>query len=147
MASFNSVVLLGNVTRDVEVRYLQGGSAVCDIGLAVNEKYKKGDEWVEDVTFVDITLWGRTAEVAGEYLRKGSPVLISGRLKLDTWEKEGQKHSKLKVVGERMQLIGGKRGEHDQSRDESPSEYSQEPAKPTRTAKPCPVVDESEIPF
>lgn len=107
MASYNRVVLLGNLTRDVEVRYLQSGMAVTDIGLAVNDRRKnQAGEWVEQPTFVDVTLWGRTAEVAGEYLTKGSPILIEGRLKLDTWESDGQKRSKLKVVGERMQMLG-----------------------------------------
>ncbi len=111
MASFNRVVLLGNITRDIEVRYLQSGMAVTDIGLAVNDRRKNQQgEWVEETTFVDITLWGRTAEVAGEYLGKGSQVLIEGRLKLDQWEKDGQKHSKLRVVGERMQMTGSKGG-------------------------------------
>jgi single-strand DNA-binding protein len=109
MASFNRVILLGNITRDIEVKYLQSGTAVTEIGLAVNEKYKnQSGEWVEDVVFVDVTLWGRTAEIASEYLSKGSPVLIEGRLKLDRWEKDGQKHSKLRVTGERMQMLGSK---------------------------------------
>ena len=107
MASFNRVILIGNLTRDVELRYLQSGMAVTDIGLAVNEKYKNSNgEWIEEVTFVDVTVWGRTAEVMSEYLSKGSPVFIEGRLKLDSWEKDGQKRSKLKVVCEKMQLIG-----------------------------------------
>jgi single-strand DNA-binding protein len=111
MASYNRVVLLGNLTRDIELRYLQSGMAVTDIGLAVNDRRKsQSGEWVEETTFVDVTLWGRTAEVAGEYLSKGSPVLIEGRLKLDTWEKDGQKHSKLRVVGERMQMLGSRSG-------------------------------------
>ena len=111
MASFNRVILMGNLTRDPELRYIQSGMAVTDIGLAVNDRRKTATgEWVEETTFVDVTLWGRTAEVAGEYLTKGSPVLIEGRLKLDTWEKEGQKHSKLKVVCERMQMVGGRSG-------------------------------------
>jgi single-strand DNA-binding protein len=112
MASFNRVILMGNLTRDIEVRYLQSGTAVCDIGLAVNDRRKNQQtgEWIDEVTFVDITLWGRTAEVAGEYLSKGSPVMIEGRLKLDQWEKDGQKHSKLKVIGERMQMLGTKGG-------------------------------------
>lgn len=109
MASFNRVILLGNVTRDLELRYIPSGMAVTDLGLAVNHRYKNANgDWVEEATFVDVTLWGRTAEVACEYLSKGSPVLIEGRLKLDTWEKEGQKFSKLRVVGERMQLLGGR---------------------------------------
>ncbi len=112
MANFNRVILVGNLTRDVEVRYIQSGTAVTDIGLAVNDRVKRNDEWVEEPTFVDITLWGRTAEVAGEYLSKGSPVLIEGRLKFDTWDdrETGQKRSKLKVIGERMQMLGTRSG-------------------------------------
>ena len=111
MASFNKVILLGNVTRDPELRYIANGTAVTDIGLAVNDRRKTATgEWVEETTFVDVTLWGRTAEIAGEYVTKGSPLLIEGRLKLDTWEKDGKKNSKLRVVCERMQLLGG-RGE------------------------------------
>jgi single-strand DNA-binding protein len=106
MASFNRVVLLGNVTRNPELRYIASGTAVTDIGLAVNDRRKTPTgEWVEETTFVDVTLWGRTAEVACEYVTKGSPLLIEGRLKLDTWEKDGKKNSKLRVVGEKMQLL------------------------------------------
>ncbi len=109
MAAFNRVILMGNITTEIELRSTQGGTAVCDVSLAVNDRRKnQAGEWVEDTTFVDVTLWGRTAEVAAEYLGKGSPVLIEGRLKLDTWETDGQKRSKLKVVGERMQMIGSK---------------------------------------
>lgn len=108
MPTFNRVILIGNVTRDIELRYTQGGMAVTDLGLAINEKRKQGDHWVEETVFVDVTLWGRTAEVAGEYLTKGSPAMIEGRLKLDTWEKDGKKSSKLKVVGEKLQLLGGR---------------------------------------
>ncbi|MBC7352080.1 MAG: single-stranded DNA-binding protein [Thermogutta sp.] len=109
MASFNRVILVGNLTRDPEVRYTPSGTAVCDIGIAVNERRKSSTgEWIEEVVYVDVTLWGRTAEVAGEYLTKGSPVLIEGRLRLDTWEKEGEKRSKLRVVADRMQMLGGR---------------------------------------
>ena len=98
MASFNKVILVGNVTRDPELRYISSGTAVTDIGLAVNDRRKNAQgEWVEETTFVDVTLWGRTAEVAGEYVSKGSPLLIEGRLKLDQWEKDGKKNSKLRV--------------------------------------------------
>jgi len=110
MASYNRVVLLGNLTRDPELRYIPSGMAVSDIGMAINDRVKRNDQWTEETTFVDVTLWGRTAEVANEYLSKGSSVLIEGRLKLDTWEKDGQKRSKLKVVGEKMQMVGGKGG-------------------------------------
>jgi single-strand DNA-binding protein len=109
MASFNRVILVGNLTRDPELRYIPSGTAVTDVGLAVNDRRKAANgEWVEETTFVDVTLWGRTAEVASEYLSKGAPVLIEGRLKLDSWEKEGKKFSKLRVVGERMQMLGAK---------------------------------------
>ncbi|MGM0491294.1 MAG: single-stranded DNA-binding protein, partial [Planctomycetota bacterium] len=90
MANFNRVILLGNLTRDVELRYTPRQTAVTDIGLAVNDRRKSADgEWVEEATFVDVTLWGRTAEIASQYLGKGSPILVEGRLKLDTWETDG----------------------------------------------------------
>lgn len=118
MASFNKVILLGNVTRDPELRYIASGSAVTDIGLAVNDRRKTASgEWVEETTFVDVTLWGRTAEIAGEYVTKGSPLLIEGRLKLDTWEKDGKKNSKLRVVCDRMQLLGSRGGSGGSSTD------------------------------
>ena len=108
MASYNRVILVGNLTRDPELRYIPSGTAVTDIGMAINDRRKdQSGNWIEETTFVDVTLWARTAEVVCEYLSKGSSVLIEGRLKLDTWEKDGQKHSKLKVIGERMQMLGG----------------------------------------
>lgn len=111
MASYNRVILLGNITRDIEVKYLPSGMAVAEIGLAVNDRRKnQSGEWVDETTFVDVTLWGRTAEIAGEYLGKGSPVLIEGRLKLDQWETDGQKRSKLRVVCDRMQMVGPRGG-------------------------------------
>lgn len=111
MPSYNRVTLIGNVTRDLEIKYLQSGTAVTEMGLAMNDRRKdQSGNWVEETTFVDVTLWGRTAEVAGEYLTKGSSVFIEGRLKLDTWEKDGKKNYRLRVVGERMQMLGGKGG-------------------------------------
>jgi single-strand DNA-binding protein len=112
VASYNRVILMGNLTRDPELRYIQSGMAVTNLDLAVNDRRKTATgEWVEEVTFVnDVTVWGRQAETACEFLTKGSPVLIEGRLKLDAWEKDGQKHSKLKVVCERMQFVGGRGG-------------------------------------
>lgn len=126
MASFNKVILMGNLTRDPELRYTPGGTAVADVGIAVNDRRKNPQgEWIDETTFVDVTLWGRTAEVANEYLTKGSPVLIDGRLKLDTWENsDGQKRSKLKVVCERMQMIGGRGGGGSQQGGDA-SQYSQ----------------------
>lgn len=148
MASFNRVVLLGNLTQDVELRYLSSGTAVTDVRLAVNDRRKnQAGEWVEEATYVDVTLWGRTAEVAGEYLSKGSPILIEGRLKLDTWESDGQKRSKLKVVGERMQMIGSRGGSERSSgtaRDEN--QYSQ-PMKIDESQPAVASAQEEDIPF
>jgi single-strand DNA-binding protein len=130
MASFNRVILVGNLTRDPELRYIPSGTAVTDIGLAVNDRRKNAQgEWVEETTFVDVTLWARQAEVASEYLSKGAPVLIEGRLKLDTWEKEGKKQSKLRVVGERMQMLGG-RGQGGGSGPRSPGRATGESGPP-----------------
>ena len=128
MASYNRVILMGNLTRDVDLKYTQSGMAVTNFGIAVNEKRKQGDQWVDDPCFIDVTAWGKTAEVAGQYLSKGSPVFIEGRLKLDTWEKDGTKHSKLKVTCDRLQLIGSK-GEGGSRAPQSSSDasYSPEP--------------------
>ncbi|MFM8887220.1 MAG: single-stranded DNA-binding protein, partial [Chthoniobacterales bacterium] len=106
MASYNKVMLLGNLTRDPEVKYTPKGSAVADIGLAVNRTYTTdGGEKREEVTFVDVTMWGRQAEIAGEYLKKGRPLFVEGRLQLDSWDDKqtGQKRSKLRVVCENFQ--------------------------------------------
>ncbi len=111
MASFNKVILLGNLTRDPEVRYTPKGSAVCDLGIAVNRVYTTDSgEKREEVTYVDVVLWARLAEIAGEYLKKGRPVFIEGRLQMDTWDdkQSGQKRTKLRVVGESMQLLGSR---------------------------------------
>src|ERR1700709_608249 len=114
MASFNKVILVGNLTRDPQVKYTTGGTAVTEIGLAVSRQWfdKQANQKKEETTFVDVTLWGRTAEIAGEYLAKGRPVLIEGRLQLDSWDdkQSGQKRSKLKVIGETMQLLGSRPG-------------------------------------
>jgi single-strand DNA-binding protein len=146
MASFNRVILMGNITRDIELKYIQSGTAVTELGLAVNDRRKTSTgEWIDETTFVDVTLWGRTAEVASEYLEKGSPVLIEGRLKLDQWETEGQKRSKLRVVGEKMQMLAkGAGGGTPSSRPSSESEYSE--AAPTSSAPPTGPPDE-DIPF
>ena len=107
MASYNRVILMGNVTRDIELRYTNSGMAVTEVGLAVNDRRKNAaGEWVDEANYFDITMFGRTAEIAAEYLSKGSPVFIDGNLKYDTWEKDGQKRSKVHVICDRMQLIG-----------------------------------------
>ena len=149
MASFNKVILLGNLTRDPEVRYTPKGSAVTDLGIAVNRQYTlENGEKREEVTFVDVTFWGRTAEVAGEYLKKGRPIFIEGRLQLDTWDdkQSGQKRSKLRVVAEGMQLIGARPGggEMDENAGgaRSSGRATAPPPKPAATEP-----DDDEIPF
>ena len=152
MASFNKVILLGNLTRDPEVRYTPKGSAVCDLGIAINRSYTlDSGEKREEVTYVDVVLWARLAEIAGEYLKKGRPVFIEGRLQLDTWDdkQSGQKRSKLRVIGETMQLLGGRPpgaagggGEGGEGKESRPSKTTP-PPKPAAGAEP----DDDEIPF
>src|SRR5918996_916420 len=155
MASFNKVILLGNLTRDPEVRYTPKGTAVTELGMAVNRVYTaENGEKREETTFVDVTLWGRTAEIAGEYLKKGRPVFIEGRLQLDTWDDKqtGQKRTKLRVVGESMQLLGGRppgaagapaEASEEERQTRSSGKSSAPPPKPSASAEP----DDDEIPF
>ena len=152
MASFNKVILLGNLTRDPEVRYTPKGTAVAESGMAVNRVYTaENGEKREETTFVDVTLWGRTAEIAGEYLKKGRPVFIEGRLQLDSWEDKtsGQKRSKLKVVGEGLQLLGarpsgsGSTGGEEESSSAPRSSSKSAPPPKAAPAEP----DDDEIPF
>src|SRR4030088_1493884 len=113
MANLNRVLLIGNLTRDPEIRYTPKGTAVADIGLAVNRVFTGEDgEKREEVTFVDVVLWSRLAEIAEQYLKKGRPVFIEGRLQLDSWDDKqtGQKRSKLRVIGENMQMLGSRQG-------------------------------------
>jgi len=147
MASFNKVILLGNLTRDPEVRYTPKGSAVCDLGIAVNRVYTTDSgERREEVTYVDVVLWARLAEIAGEYLKKGRPVFIEGRLQMDTWDDKqtGQKRTKLRVVGESMQLLGGRPGGAGGGAETTgDNRQTSAPPKPPAAAQP----DEDEIPF
>ena len=107
MASFNRVMLMGNLTRNPELKYTPSGSAVADLGLAVNENFKnKAGETIEQTCFVDVVAWGRQAETAAEYLKKGAPVFVEGRLQFDQWEsQQGEKRSKLRVRAERVQFL------------------------------------------
>ncbi len=119
MASVNKVILIGNLTRDPEVRFTPKGTAVCDMAIAVNRRYvnEGTGERVEEVTFLDIVLWGKQAELAGQYLAKGRSVYVDGRLQMDTWEDKatGQKRSKIRIVCENMQFLGGPGGGGGQS--------------------------------
>jgi single-strand DNA-binding protein len=114
MANLNRVLLIGNLTRDPEVRYTPKGTAVTDIGMAINRVFTSEDgERREEVTYVDVVLWARLAEIAGQYLKKGWPVFIEGRLQLDTWDDKqtGQKRSRMRVVAENLQLLGSRESE------------------------------------
>jgi len=148
MASFNKVMLLGNLTRDPEVKYTPKGSAVADIGLAVNRTYTTdGGEKREETTFVDVTMWGRQAEIAGEYLKKGRPLFVEGRLQLDTWDDKqtGQKRSKLRVVCENFQMLGSRDGG-----EGGGSGGGRSSGGSSRSAKSAPAADEGgddDIPF
>lgn len=161
MASFNKVMLMGNLTRDPEVKYTPKGTAIANLGLAVNRVYTtESGEQKEEVTFIDIEVWGRQAETAGQYLSKGRPVFIEGRLKLDSWEdkESGQKRNKLKVVAERVQFLGAPRGGAE-FKDQAPSDEAparpasrggRSAAPPARDAaqpEPTPAGEDDNIPF
>ncbi|PIQ96013.1 MAG: single-stranded DNA-binding protein [Nitrospinae bacterium CG11_big_fil_rev_8_21_14_0_20_56_8] len=137
MANFNKVLLMGNLTRDPELRYTASGAAVATFGMAINRRYKQGDEWKEDVCFVDITVWGKQGENCAEYLSKGRPVFVDGYLRFTTWETDnGQKRSKLDVTANTVQFLGG-RG--DAPRGGSTEPMGEEP--------PFPAGKEDDIPF
>jgi single-strand DNA-binding protein len=167
MASLNKVMLIGNLTRDPEIRYTPKGQAVTDIGLAVNRVYStESGEKREEVTFIDITLWGRTAEVVHQYCKKGRPLFVEGRLQLDTWDDKqtGQKRSKLKVIGDGIQLLGSRESGGEGS-GASPSSGGQSssygggapsPARPAAQRSATPATsepgppdhdDEDQVPF
>lgn len=157
---FNKVIMVGNLTRDVELKYLPSGSAVAKIGLASNRKYKKQDgESAEDTCFVDVSLFGRTAEVANQYLKKGSQVLIEGRLNFETWtDASGQKRSKHTITAESMQMLGSKQSAESSAYNAQQSgsygtsqTYSQAPKQAPNQApreEKVPEIDiDDEIPF
>ena len=149
MASYNKVILLGNLTRDPELRYTPKGTAVARLGLAVNRSYKsETGETKEEVTFLDVDAWGKQAELIAQYLRKGNPLFVEGRLRLDQWDDKqtGQKRSSLKVVMENFQFIGG-RAEGGQGAPAS----SRPPSRPAGPAEPPtsdgPPPEEDDVPF
>lgn len=175
MPSLNKVQLMGNLTRDPELRYTPKGMAVTDIGLAVNRKYKVENETREEVTFVDVTFWGKQAEVICQWMKKGRPLYVEGRLQQDSWDDKqtGKKMYKMRVVGEDFQFLGGKdsagggsSGGGDNDYDDGPrgggssgggggnrQQYQQRPSgqgQPSRqesNAFPPGLDDEDEIPF
>ena len=151
MASFNQVLLIGNLTRDPELRYTPKGMAIAKFGLAVNRTWKtETGESKEEVTFIDIDAFGRQAETIGQYLKKGRPVFIQGRLRLDQWDDKqtGQKRSKLGVVLENFQFIGGPRpeGEADSPRTSRSAAAAASPAAPPAADNSGPVEADAPAP-
>ena len=140
MTSFNKVILLGNLTRDPEVRYTPNGSAVASFALAVNRKYKQGDEMKEEVSYIDIVVFGKQAENCGQYLNKGDAALIEGRLQQRRWDDKetGQKRSKVEVAAQSVTFMPKR-----QSSGGSQGGGQAQHAEPT----PEPAVDEGDIPF
>jgi single-strand DNA-binding protein len=155
MANFNKVLLMGNLTRDPEVRYTPKGTAIATIGLAVNRNWTtETGEKKEEVTFVDVDVWGRQAETIGQYMSKGRPIFIEGRLKLDQWDdkESGQKRSKLKIVCESFQFLGSPKGTGEVSDQPPPSanrpQRSNRPAPSAPAAEEAPASDSDDnIPF
>jgi single-strand DNA-binding protein len=155
MANFNKVILAGNLTRDPELRYTPKGMAIARITLAVNRTWKsESGESKEEVTFVDVDVWGRQAEVIAQYMRKGRPLLVEGRLKLDSWEDKTthQKQSKLKVVLESFSFIDSNRPEGGAPPSEAPRRPA--PASAAPPAKPAepsdaegPGAEDDDVPF
>ena len=140
MANLNRVIIIGNLTRDVEIRQLPSGSSVANLGVAINESFmNKAGERKESTTFVDIEVWGSQADTCSKYLSKGRQVLVEGRLKLDQWEHEGQKRSKLKVIGERMQMLGTRGGGGGGGGGARPPQQQQQPD--SQYSQPAPADD------
>ena len=146
MANYNRVLLMGHLTRNPEIRYTPSGTAVADLGLAVNDSYKnKAGETIEQVCFVDVVVWSRQAETAAEYLHKGSPVFVEGRLQLDQWEnQQGEKRSKLRVRADRVQFLGAPGKDAEYAAVPAEASAPQEPSTPA----PAPeAADDEDVPF
>jgi single-strand DNA-binding protein len=148
MASFNKVILVGNLTRDPELRYTPKGTAIAKIGVAVNRVWtNEAGEKKEEVTFVDVDIFGRTAENVGQYMRKGRPILIEGRLRLDQWDDKqtGQKKSRLGVVAETVQFLGSPAGEGNSAAPRPPRPAPSAPSAPSAPTPP-PEPAEGDVP-
>jgi len=163
MSSFNKVMIMGNITRDIELRYTPKGTAVTDLGVACNRRIKQGEEWVDETTFVDVTVWGSSAEFVSKYFSKGKSIFIEGRLQMDTWtdQQSGKQRYKLKVIGENVQFAGsntsgggGGGGQQQQRPQQSAPQQQQQQAPPqqqqqgaTPAAPNANFDDDDDIPF
>jgi len=110
MADLNHVILIGRLTRDAELKYTANGQAVCKFSVAVNRRRKNGDQWVDEPNFFDVVLWGRAGETLNQYLVKGKQVAVEGELRQDRWEQDGQNRSKVEILANNVQLLGGGQG-------------------------------------
>jgi single-strand DNA-binding protein len=107
MQDLNTITIIGRLTKDAKVEYTQGGTALCNISIASNESQKDGDNWKDYANFFDVTVWGKQAEGLAQYLTKGKQIAVEGKLHQDRWESDGQKHSRVKITAQSIQLLGG----------------------------------------
>jgi len=160
MSSFNKVMIMGNITRDIELRYTPKGTAVTDLGVACNRRIKQGEEWVDETTFVDVTVWGSSAEFVSKYFSKGKSIFIEGRLQMDSWtdQQSGKQRYKLKVIGENVQFAGsnnsGGGGQPQSSPQQSAPQQQQQAPQPQQqqqgaspAAPDANFADDDDIPF
>jgi single-strand DNA-binding protein len=164
MSSFSVVVLVGNLTRDAQLKYTPSGFPICTFGIAINTRKKSGDQWVDEANFFDVELFGKSAESLNQYLTKGKMVGIEGELRQDRWEQDGQSRSKVKIVASKVNLLGGsgREGSYDRGasqgssstsgngdRQEEPDRQQAPRARPVAPNSPPPVSDDfsDDIPF
>lgn len=140
-ADLNHVVLIGRLTRDAELKYLASGTAVCKFALAVNRRVKKGDQWTEEASFIDVTAWGKTGEGIAKYLLKGKQVAVDGELRQERWEQDGQKRSRVEVVANSVQLLGGG------TQSDGGFQQARQPGSPASYQAPAQDAFEDAIPF
>ncbi len=136
MADVNHVILIGRLTRDSELKYTSGGMAICNFAIAVNRRRKTGDQWVDEASFFDITLFGKTAESLNQYLVKGKQIAVEGELRQDRWEQDGQPRSKVVIAASNVQLLGGSTGGGGNSGGYSQGQAKQQSYQPRSDAPP-----------
>jgi single-strand DNA-binding protein len=145
MADINHVVLVGRLTRNAELKYTNSGAAVSKFGIAINQRRKKDDQWVEESHFFDVVLWGKTAESLNQYLVKGKQIGVEGQLRQNRWEQDGQARSKVEIHATNIQLLGS--GTGGKSGGAAPTEGRSGGAEVPDTAAPAPDTFEDDIPF
>lgn len=140
-ADINHVVLIGRLTRDAELKYLASGTAVCKFALAVNRRVKKGDQWTEEASFFDVVLWGKSGEAINQYLLKGKQVAVDGELRQERWVHDGQKRSKIEVVANSVQLLGGG------TQSDGGFQQARQPGAPASYQAPAQDSFDDDVPF